>query len=311
MVELPIKILIVEDDPISGRILEHHIKKWGYETTLVHDGEEAWQIFENNPPEMALLDWMIPGVNGLELCHRLRLKTNSKESDYIYIILLTARDERSDLIQGLNSGADDYVTKPFDLWELKARLNAGRRIIELQRMLKKQATYDWLTGLLNRRSILDQAEKEYLRARRENKPLGLILIDIDDFKKINDTFGHLAGDAILAEVGHRLQRKIRGYDKIGRYGGDEILVVVPGCNPSELATIADRLRSSVQEEPITFNNQSLTITISAGGVSNDNNSSFSITELIIFCDHALYQAKKQGRNRTFIIESIILGKGEA
>ncbi len=254
---------------------------------------------------------MIPGINGLELCRRLRLKNNIKDSNYIYIILLTARDERSDLIQGLNSGADDYVTKPFDLLELKARLKAGRRIIELQRLLKKQATFDWLTGLLNRRSILEEAEKEYSRARREKRPLGLILIDIDDFKKINDTFGHLAGDVILSEVGQRLQGKIRSYDKIGRYGGDEILVILPDCNHFELETIADRLRHSVQKKPIIFNNQSLTITISAGGVTNDNISSFSITELIIFCDHALYQAKKQGGNRTFIMESIILRKGGA
>lgn len=310
MVNWPIKILIAEDDRISARILEHHIKKWGYEISLVYDGEEAWHIFENDPPEMALLDWMIPRINGLELCRRVRLKTKTTESDYIYIIMLTARDERSDLIQGLNSGADDYITKPFDLLELKARLNAGRRIIELHRLLKKQATFDWLTGLLNRRSILELAEKEYLRAIRENKPLGLLLLDIDDFKKINDTFGHHGGDIILAEVSHRLQKKVRAYDKIGRYGGDEILIVVPNCYHSELETMADRLRHSVQEEPIIFNNQSLTITISAGGVSNDNHSSFSITELIIFCDHALYQAKKLGRNRTLVIESIILMKGE-
>ncbi len=308
MINSPIKILIVEDDRISARILEHHIKEWGYETLLVYDGEKAWQIFETDPPEMALLDWMIPGINGLELCRRVRLKTKTKESDYIYIILLTARDERSDLIQGLNAGADDYVTKPFDLLELKARLNTGRRIIELQRLLKKEATFDWLTGLLNRRSILEQAEKEYLRSKRENKPLGLILIDIDDFKKINDSFGHYGGDVILAEVSHRLQKKIRAYDKIGRYGGDEILVIVPNCNHAELEKIADRLRHSIQAKPIIFNNQSLTITISAGGVSNENNSPFSIAELINFCDHALFQAKKLGRNRTFIIESIILNE---
>jgi diguanylate cyclase (GGDEF)-like protein len=311
MVDSPVRILIAEDDRVSGLILEHHIKKWGYETCLVHDGEQAWQIIQSQPPEMALLDWMMPGIDGLELCRRLRQSTDFLEGEYIYIILLTARDERADLIRGLEAGADDYITKPLDLLELKARLNAGRRIVELHRLLKRQATYDFLTGLLNRRTILEQAEKEYMRAKREKKPLGLMLIDIDDFKKINDTFGHLAGDKILAAVAERLQRNIRSYDKIGRYGGDEILVLLPHCSSPELALIANRLRLCIQEDPITINHHSLTVSISAGGLAADSNSSLSLHELIALCDQALYQAKKQGRNQTFIIESIVLAKGEA
>lgn len=305
----PINILIAEDDRISARILDHHIKKWGYETKLAHDGQEAWQILETDQPEMALLDWVMPEINGLEICRRLRQKNRHKEFEYTYIILLTAKDERDDLIQGLNSGADDYVTKPFDLLELKARLNAGRRIVELYRLLKKLATIDSLTGLLNRRCILEEAEKEFHRAQRENRPIGLLLIDIDDFKYINDNFGHLAGDSLLAEVAHRLKKKIRNYDLIGRYGGDEILAIFPGCETGELKKIADRLRLAIQEKPILFDQHKFTVSISVGGLVFNQLSSLSLKKLIANCDRALYEAKKKGRNQTMIFESNILDQG--
>lgn len=305
----PINVLIAEDDRISARILDHHVKKWGYETKLAHDGHEAWKILETDTPEMALLDWVMPEINGLELCRRLREKNRYNEFEYIYIILLTAKDERNDLIQGLNAGADDYVTKPFDLLELKARLNAGRRIVELYRLLKKLATIDSLTGILNRRCILEEAEKEFHRAKRENRPIGFLLIDIDDFKKINDTFGHLAGDKLLAEVACRLKKKIRNYDLIGRYGGDEMLAIFPGCDADELKKIADRLRLAIQEEPIFFDQHKFIVSISAGGLVFNQSSPLSLKELIANCDRALYQAKKKGRNQTMIIESIILSQG--
>ncbi|MCX7972956.1 MAG: diguanylate cyclase [Candidatus Aminicenantes bacterium] len=309
MADKPIGILIAEDDRISARILDHHVKKWGFETRLAFDGLEAWNLLTTEALEMALLDWVMPGINGLELCRRLRQKNELKEFEYTYIILLTAKDERQDLIEGLNAGADDYVTKPFDLFELKARLNAGRRIVELYRLLKKQATIDSLTGLLNRRRILEEAEKEYHRAKRENRPVGLLLIDIDDFKKVNDSFGHLAGDALLTEVATRLKKRVRNYDQIGRYGGDEILAVFPGCETYELKRIADRLCLAVKEKPVYFDQHELIVSISAGGLSFNHLSSLSLRELIALCDRALYQAKKRGRNRSLIIESIVLNKG--
>lgn len=305
MVDSPITVLIADDDRISGRILEHHIKSWGYKPYLVHDGEQAWQIFENIPVDIAILDWMMPRVDGLRLCQQIRQKMAANQDDYIYIILLTAKDERADLIRGLNSGADDYITKPFDPLELRARLNTGRRIIELQRLLKKQATHDALTGLLNRRCVLEKAEEEYFRSQRENRPLGLILVDVDTFKTINDTFGHLVGDTILAEVSRRLRSRSRRYDKVGRYGGDEILAVIPNCSTAALQSIAERFRLAVTEKPVQFNHQSLAVSISAGAISTDRHPSLSLQELIALCDRALYQAKASGRNRVMVVEKAV------
>jgi len=311
MANPPINVLVAEDDRISGRILERHIKGWGYKPYLAQDGEQAWEIFQNNPIEVAILDWMMPRVNGLELCRRIRQPKYLNHGSYVYIILLTARDEREDLLRGLNSGADDYIIKPFDPLELRARLNTGRRIIELQRLLKKQATYDALTGLLNRRSLLGRAQEEYSRRQRENKPLGLILFDIDDFKKINDTYGHLTGDAILSEVAKRLRRGLRQYDHVGRYGGDEILALLPNCDCQALQKIAERLAASIAERPILYESHAFSVSVSAGGLSTENYPSLSLQELIALSDKALYQAKRAGRNRVVILEADHSLGGEA
>jgi len=311
MANSPINVLIAEDDRISGRILERHIKGWGYKPYLAQDGEHAWEIFQNNPIEVAILDWMMPRVNGLELCRRIRQPKYLDHGNYVYIILLTARDEREDLLRGLNSGADDYIIKPFDPLELRARLNTGRRIIELQRLLNKQATYDALTGLLNRRRLLGRAQEEYSRHQRENKPLSLILFDIDDFKKINDTYGHLAGDAILVEVAKRLRRGLRQYDHVGRYGGDEILALLPNCNFQALQKIAERLATLIAEKPILYESQAFSVSISAGGLSTESYPSLSLQELIALSDKALYQAKRAGRNRVIILEAVHPLGGEA
>jgi len=303
MANPPINVLVAEDDRISGRILERHIKGWGYKPYLAQDGEQAWEIFQNNPIEVAILDWMMPRVNGLELCRRIRQPKYLNHGSYVYIILLTARDEREDLLRGLSSGADDYIIKPFDPLELRARLNTGRRIIELQRLLKKQATYDALTGLLNRRSLLGRAQEEYSRRQRENKPLGLILFDVDDFKKINDTYGHQTGDAILSEVAKRLRRGLRQYDHVGRYGGDEILALLPNCDCQALQKIAERLAASIAERPILYESHTFSVSVSAGGLSTENYPSLSLQELIALSDKALYQAKRAGRNRVVILEA--------
>ncbi len=306
----PISVLIVEDDRVSSRILERHLKGWGYKTYVVQDGEQAWNLFQTRQVEIAILDWIPPGVDGLELGWRMRQKMSPNRGDYVYIILLTARDEKSDLLQGLKAGADDYITKPLDLVELKARLSIARRIVELRRLLKRQADYDSLTGLLNRRRIMETAEQEYARCLREKQPLGLILIDIDDFKAINDSFGHTAGDKILAEVAGRLKRRIRAYDKIGRYGGDELLVVLSRCDTKRLKSIGERLCQAASEKPVEINQKAIPVSISAGGIASNSHPSLSLQDLISLCDRALYQAKHAGRNRATIIDSVIL-KGES
>ncbi|MCX6984612.1 MAG: response regulator, partial [Lentisphaerae bacterium] len=198
------RILIAEDDVISRKMLESILSKWGYEVLSVSSGSEAWDILNSeSAPQIAILDWMMPGMTGVEVCSKVRQRESGIDH-YTYIILLTAKTEKKDLITGMESGADDYILKPFDPHELGVRIRAGQRIIELQNQLRNAkekhvilSRTDGLTGILNRRAIYESLEKELLRSSREKTPLSIIMLDIDFFKKINDTCGHNGGDAVL------------------------------------------------------------------------------------------------------------------
>lgn len=298
------KVLIAEDDPVSRKILEKNIKDWGYEVIIANNGQDAWQAIQKEAIRMAILDWMMPKIDGLELCQKVR---HQKNDAYTYIILLTSRDRQEDIVEGLSSGADDYIVKPFNTLELKARLQTGRRIIDLQNQLlqsKKQleelATQDSLTKLWNRATIIQHLEEEIHRSLREGNPVGALLVDIDYFKNINDTYGHHVGDEVLIEVASRLKRHIRRYDKIGRYGGDELLVVLPNCALSSVKDIAERLRQVVSEQKIPTEIGPIDVTLSIGGISSENQLPISAEGLIKASDHALYQAKRNGRNCAMI-----------
>src|SRR4051794_17238522 len=227
------RVLAAEDNPVFQSMLRSMLNKWGYSPIMARDGNEAWRILESeNAPRLAVLDWMMPGIDGVEICRRLR---SLNPEPYIYILLLTARTESQDLIEGMDAGADDYLTKPFNAHELRVRLHAGRRILDLQEellkareALRKQATHDGLTGLLNRTGILEKLDDELSRATRTGTPVSVLMADLDLFKSINDTRGHLAGDAVLREAARRLKAAARRYDSVGRYGGEEFLIVLPG-----------------------------------------------------------------------------------
>jgi two-component system cell cycle response regulator len=239
-----------------------------------------------------ILDWMIPQVDGVELCKIIRRDTSRR---YIYIILLTAKGKQEEINEGLEAGADDYITKPFDFHELVARLRTGKRIVELQDQLVAQATHDSLTGLLNREAILDVLDTETARAVRTKSRLAVIMADIDHFKSVNDEHGHLAGDSVLREVSKGMSSSVRAYDSIGRYGGEEFLIVVPGCNLAEASQLAERLRNNVRNAAVQAPGGSIPVTISFGvaDVSVCNNS----VDLLRSADEALYAAKKSGRDR--------------
>jgi len=243
---------------------------------------------------------MMPKITGLELCQRIR---KISKPNYTYIILLTSKDELQDIIKGLEAGADDYMTKPVNFMELHARLQTGRRIIQLedhllktQKRLYELSTRDNLTALWNRATILRFLEEELEQGAREKSPTGAIMLDVDLFKMINDTYGHLAGDAVLRGIAGGLNKNVRLYDKIGRYGGDEILIVLPNCSLKNVAKIAERLRCACARNKIKVQGERISVTLSLGCVSSEAIDRPSVDRMIFACDQALYQAKHRGRD---------------
>ena len=217
------KILVADDDPINRRLLEMLLVKWNYKVVLARDGNEAWNILrQKDAPKIAILDWMMPGLDGTQICRRIR---NRNDESYTYILLLTARYQGADIIAGLEAGADEYLAKPFARNELKARLWTGKRILGLEERLRSayetlrfHAAHDSLTGGWNRVAILEALQAEVARAQRQGTTLGVIMADLDHFKQVNDTYGHLAGDAVLRGAVERMQACLRPYDAVGRYG---------------------------------------------------------------------------------------------
>jgi diguanylate cyclase (GGDEF)-like protein len=245
----------------------------------------------------------MPGVDGAEICHRIRAR---QKTPYQYVLLVTAKDDNADVVAGLDAGADDYLKKPFDRHELRARLTVGRRILALQdglirarEELRFQATHDVLTGIWNRRATLDLLQREIERAGRSQGATGLLMLDLDYFKQVNDTYGHLAGDAVLREVARRIMQVIRAYDFLGRYGGEEFLVVLPGCDRTHALQSAERIRSVVAGAPVLADQLEIPVTISIGVTAVTANASEK--EVLAVADEALYQAKSSGRNRAAVL----------
>jgi len=294
------RILIADDDAVSLRLLEATLVKLGHEVIAVPDGTQAAALLlTDDGPRFAILDWMMPGADGISVCREIR----KRSGPYTYIILLTALNALEDLVTGLESGADDFLSKPFNKGELSARLHCGARVLDLQaglldaqRALHWHATRDDLTGLWNRRMILDQLGSELNRAGHDRKPLAIAVADLDHFKKINDTYGHAAGDAVLREIAARLRCQLRSYDFIGRYGGEEFLVLIPGCNTAEGLEVAGRLCTSIAAAPVRIGDIDVSITVSIG-LSSTADVGLDSTVLFAAADAALYRAKAAGRNR--------------
>jgi two-component system cell cycle response regulator len=294
------RILIADDSNVSRHLLESIVKKWGYQVITTADGNQAWEALQQaDAPRMAILDWMMPGLTGPEVCRLVREKG---VEPYTYILLLTSRTQKEDVIEGMMAGADDYVVKPFDQQELNVRLRAGRRIIDLQDELLKaqvalryQATHDALTGITNRGRIT-----EVLAERAEVKgPLGVIMLDIDKFKTVNDTFGHAAGDAVLVATADRLAGALSEKDVLGRYGGEEFLVI-SRRTPEELPEFAEMLRERIAGTPVEAEGTTFAVTASFGVVSRNSCCLTQSNELLKAADDALYRAKKEGRNRVVV-----------
>jgi diguanylate cyclase (GGDEF)-like protein len=294
------RILIADDDAVSRRVLEGALGRLGYDVTACADGAEAVDILlAPDGPRLAILDWMMPGVDGLDVCRKIRAASAS----YIYVIILTARDSREDVLAAYDAEADDFLTKPLDLLELRARLRSGERVLALQERLlliqealRHEATRDPLTGLWNRRMILEQLHREFHRAARDGHTLAVTVADLDHFKDINDRHGHAAGDAVLRAAAERLRSVLRSYDFIGRYGGEEFLIILPACEAGLALSIAERARRALSNAPLEVDGTTLTISASLG-VACSSATDTDPAALIQAADQALYRAKAAGRDR--------------
>ncbi len=297
------RILVAEDSKVYRHLITKCLKEWEFNYVVAEDGPAALELLESAwNPTLAILDWVLPGISGLELCQRIRARGQNEQ--YVYTIVLTAKNQRDDLLAAMEAGADDYLPKPFDPLELKARLLAGRRIVLLQReliatreSLRFAATHDSLTGLLSRGEVISVLRCEIARGRREQRPVGIVLADLDHFKRINDTFGHSAGDMVLQETTRRFRAGLREYDGVGRYGGEEFLFVLPGCDLTTTIHRADAIRHLIEKDAMVMPQDNLTATASMGVTVADFQSDASMETLLERADRALYRAKKNGRNR--------------
>jgi diguanylate cyclase (GGDEF)-like protein len=273
----------------------------GYEVVEAEDGQTAWELFQREPFQLVITDWMMPRLDGLELIRRIR---SSNQKSYTYIIMLTALDDKPKIVMGLESGADEYLTKPFDKMELIARVASGERIIKLEeqlnltnRKMEILAMHDGLTELFNRRAIEDHAVAELSLAKRKEQPLSIILLDIDYFKNLNDEYGHKSGDVVLRQLANILTESLRQYDRAGRWGGDEFILIMPETQLSEAVTVAERLRIKTSETKLSLENgEQISMQISLG-VACVSGHYPSLIKLVDAADQALYQAKQSGRNQ--------------
>ena len=296
------KVLIADDEIVSRRLLESSLKRWEYEVIVASDGLEALQVLRApDPPKLAVLDWMMPGLDGVQLCRELRLRSDEL---YTYVLLLTAKHTKGEVVQGLEAGADDYMTKPFEPQELKVRLRTGKRILFLldelttaREMLRDMAARDPLTKLWNHNSILELLTTELIRAERQSTSVGVILLDLDHFKLINDTYGHLVGDHVLRHAAEAMTDTVRPYDAVGRFGGEEFLIVLPGCDEMNATSHAERLRLALKKRTVTVPEQEVRFTASLGVTVAGPGAYVDTQAAIRVADAAMYTAKRAGRDQ--------------
>jgi diguanylate cyclase (GGDEF)-like protein len=289
------RILVVDDDTVTRVALDTLLTQRGCEVVTAPDAEAADEILQReDSPRLAIIDWGLPGMSGLELCRKLRDADTARRT---HVIMLTVKTGTEDVVTGLNAGADDYVRKPFDIDELYARIRAAERLIGVEDELRIQANVDELTGLLSRSAILDVLRRALARGARDKTPLSILLADIDRFKHVNDTYGHAIGDAALRGIAELLNPGLRPYDEIGRYGGEEFLIVLPGCGAGEAHDVAERIRTYTEGHAIDTSAGSLELTVSIGAATAVGDGDVSIDDLIVTADRALYEAKDAGRNR--------------
>jgi len=316
------KILLADDDHVSRLIMERMLRSNGYEVVTAENGRQALhELSREDSPRLALLDWMMPELDGLNVCREIRACRNKS---YIYILLLTARESPDDIVAGLKAGADDYLTKPCHLAELKARLHAGRRIlmledklVESREAMRFEATHDALTSVLNRGAVLARIQNELILSRAEGRSTCLLLCDVDHFKQVNDIYGHLVGDEVLRQVTDCLVRSVRSDDIVGRYGGEEFLILLRSIKEDEFTQPGDesldgnsflrrteQIRQAVRSRLFSTQAGQLSVSVSIGGIVIESFTAAAHMEtLLARADEALYLAKAAGRDCAIFSES--------
>ncbi len=302
------KVLIADDDPIARTLLSGRLCATGYEVVVVEDGDAAMEaLAADERIRIALLDWEMPGASGVDVCRFIRAQ---EREQYPYVVLVTSRDENEDVVHGLDAGADDYVVKPINAVVLELRLRAACRMLSMQDELLRardalriEAMHDALTGLVNRAAVCRSLDQEVARGSRTGHPVGVVLLDIDHFKRINDTYGHACGDIVLREVAKSLKAGVRSYDFVARYGGEEFLIVLPECEWRGARRVAERAREALAALQIELPHSRLEVTASFGVSSTSQVRSADAVQLLASADRALYRAKHRGRNRVELCKS--------
>jgi diguanylate cyclase (GGDEF)-like protein len=308
------RILIVDDHEDNVELLRMRLEAWGYRTASERDGEAALAAVEANPPDLVLLDVMMPKLDGFEVARRLKA---NRRLPFVPIIMQTALDSTDDKVQGLEAGADDYITKPIDFAELRARINSmlrikrlqevveerERELLEVNERLRHMSQTDGLTGLDNRRHIEERLREMWEHGQRLHEPVACVMADLDKFKSVNDTYGHQAGDQVLKQLAQILKSEAREIDRVGRYGGEEFMLLLPGTVLDAAVTFAERVRKEVEGHTFTFEGGSLRRTASFGISAWPHPRIRDCEALVRAADDALYVAKETGRNRVIRFDS--------
>jgi len=294
-------ILVADDSPVYRKLVEHALSQSACTVWFANTGREAIELFESHHPAIVITDWTMPDLTGIELCRKIRNEANAA---YTYIIIVTSHAEKENVVRGLSSGADDYLTKPFHPDELLARVRVGERLIELHRQIEAQnrqlqelALTDSLTGLPNRRAIESWAPRLLSGAARHGFPFWVVAIDLDHFKSVNDRFGHEAGDMVLKRFAEILKTNGRKSDICGRIGGEEFLQVITHASEADVSVVVERMREQFELEKFAFNGSEVSVTASFGAVGFCGKNAPEFTDLVKQADAALYRAKHLGRNR--------------
>lgn len=301
MNERSIKVLIADDSQVARTVVEKRLENLGFDVIVTENGEDAWEILAgDNPPQLAVLDWVMPDIEGIELCRRIR---KNERDHYTYIVMVTMKGAVDDIATALDAGADDFLSKPFDGIELDARVKVGARFLHFSNKLQaanaelgRLSTSDTLTKTLNRTAIVDRLDQEFNRLRRELRPLSVVIFDIDKFQTYNTELGDHEGDGLLVSVAEALKDTCRIYDVVGRFGGDEFMVILPAADEEAAHLVASRMSAAVEKLNLCPDSSGGHLTVSAGTATWHPGGEPTPQATIRAAVAALKRAKSSGSN---------------